>query len=104
MKHKLKKWHIALMSFLALFISIFASLFSLKADTVVDEETPEELVDLYGFGYVNKDNKVIYICNGRDEILKSHLNARQIWERIQKTREEPYKERNILYCLFFNAK
>jgi hypothetical protein len=67
-------------------------------------ETPEELVDLYGFGYVYKDNKVIYICNGRDEILKSHLNARQIWERIQKTREEPYKERNILYCLFFNAK
>ena len=66
-------------------------------------ETPEELVDLYGFGYVNKDNKVIYVCNGRDEILKSHLNARQIWERIQKTREEPYKERNILYCLFFNA-
>lgn len=64
----------------------------------------EELVDLYGFGYTHKDNKVIYLCNGRDEVLKSHLNARQIWERIQKTREEPYKERNILYCLFFNAK
>ena len=40
MKHKFKKWHIALMSFIALFIAVFASLFNLKADTV-DEETGE---------------------------------------------------------------
>ena len=40
MKNKIKKWHIILMSFMALFIAVFASLFSLKADTV-DDETGE---------------------------------------------------------------
>ena len=46
MNHKLKKWHIALMSFLALFIAVFASLFSLKADTVSNETEENQLKDL----------------------------------------------------------
>lgn len=62
-------------------------------------ENGEELVDLYGFGYLNQDNKIIYMCNNKNEIVKAHLNAREIWERIGRTREEPHKERNILYCL-----
>ena len=62
-------------------------------------ENGEELVDLYGFGYTSKDNKIVYMCNNRSEIIKAHLNAREIWERMCKTRQEPYKERNILYCL-----
>ena len=57
MKNKIKKWHIALMSFLTLFVTIFASLFSLRADTV-DEETGEELTDNWEFNMVFYDSSV----------------------------------------------
>lgn len=58
MKGKLKKWHIALMSFMALFIAVFASLFSLKATTVDEEATPEELVDNWSLDVVFYDSSV----------------------------------------------
>ena len=57
MKYKLKKWHIMLMSFMALFIAIFASLFSLKADTV-DEETGEIITDNWEISTVFYDSSV----------------------------------------------
>lgn len=57
MKNKIKKWHIALMSFLTLFIAVFASLFSLKADTV-DEETGEILSDDWIFDIAFYDSSV----------------------------------------------
>lgn len=57
MKNKIKKWHIALMSFLTLFIAVFASLFSLRADTV-DEETGEILTDNWELGIVFYDSTV----------------------------------------------
>ena len=57
MKHKIKKWHIALMSFLTLFIAVFASLFSLRADTV-DDETGEVLTDNWELGVVFYDSTV----------------------------------------------
>ena len=57
MKNKIKKWHIALMSFMALFIAIFASLFSLRADTV-DEETGEIVTDNWVLDIVFYDSSV----------------------------------------------
>ena len=57
MKNKIKKWHIALMSFLTLFIAVFTSLFSLRADTV-DEETGEILTDNWELGIVFYDSTV----------------------------------------------
>ena len=57
MKNKIKKWHIALMSFLALFVTIFASLFSLRADTI-DEETGEVVTDNWELGMVFYDSTV----------------------------------------------
>jgi hypothetical protein len=44
MKNKIRKWHIVLMSFVLLFVAVFTSMFSLRADTV-DEETGEILMD-----------------------------------------------------------
>ena len=57
MKNKIKKWHIALMSFILLFVAIFASLFSLRADTV-DEETGEIVTDNWELGIVFYDSSV----------------------------------------------
>lgn len=57
MKNKIKKWHIALMSFMALFVAVFASLFSLRADTV-DEETGEVLTDNWELSTVFYDSTV----------------------------------------------
>ena len=57
MKTKLKKCHIALMSFLTLFVTIFASLFSLRADTI-DEETGEVLTDNWELSTVFYDSTV----------------------------------------------
>mgnify|MGYP002792662061 CR=1 FL=1 len=57
MKNKIKKWYIALMSFIALFIAIFASLFSLRA-TTVDEETGEVLTDNWELDVVFYDSSV----------------------------------------------
>ena len=57
MKTKLKKWHLVLMSFMALFIAVFASLFSLKADTV-DDETGEIIKDNWEIGVVFYDSTV----------------------------------------------
>ena len=45
MKNKIKKWHIALMSFVTLFITLFASFFNLKADPV-NENTEEWEISL----------------------------------------------------------
>ena len=57
MKNKIKKWHIALMSFMALFIAVFASLFSLRADTV-DEETGEIFTDNWEISTVFYDSTI----------------------------------------------
>ena len=57
MKNKLKKWHIALMSFVALMFAIFTSLFNLKADPV-DDETGEILLDNWEIGLVFYDSTV----------------------------------------------
>ena len=71
MKHKLKKWHIALMSFLTLFIAVFASLFSLQADTV-DDETGEILTDDWNFDIVFYDSS---IDNGKTPLTEINWNA-----------------------------
>ena len=71
MKTKLKKWHIALMSFIALFIAIFASLFSLKADTV-DEETGEILTDNWELDIVFYDSTV---DNGKTPLTEINWDA-----------------------------
>ena len=71
MKHKLKKWHIALMSFLTLFIAVFASLFSLRADTV-DEETGEVLTDNWELGVVFYDSTV---DNGKTPLTEINWDA-----------------------------
>ena len=57
MKNKIKKWHIVLMSFLTLFVTILASLLSLRADTV-DEETGEIVTDNWELGIVFYDSSV----------------------------------------------
>ena len=71
MKHKIKKWHIALMSFMALFIAVFASLFSLRADTV-DEETGEILTDNWKFDIVFYDSSV---DNGKTPLTEINWDA-----------------------------
>ena len=71
MKHKLKKWHIALMSFMALFIAVFASLFSLRADTV-DEETGEVLTDNWELNTVFYDSTV---DNGKTPLTEINWDA-----------------------------
>ena len=72
MKTKLKKWHIILMSFMALFIAVFASLFSLKADTVDEEETPEELVENWSMDIVFYDSTV---DSGKTPLTEINWNA-----------------------------
>ena len=57
MKNKIKKWHIALMSFVALMFAIFTSLFSLKANPV-DDETGEILTDNWEISTVFYDSTV----------------------------------------------
>lgn len=71
MKHKLKKWHIALMSFIALFIAVFASLFNLKADTV-DEETGEIITDNWELSTVFYDSTV---DNGKTPLTEINWDA-----------------------------
>lgn len=71
MKHKLKKWHIALMSFMALFIAVFASLFNLKADTI-DEETGEVILDNWELGLVFYDSTV---NNGNTPLTEINWDA-----------------------------
>ena len=71
MKNKIKKWHIALMSFLALFVTIFASLFSLRADTI-DEETGEVVTDNWELGIVFYDSTV---DGGRTQLSAINWNA-----------------------------
>ena len=71
MKNKIKKWHIALMSFMALFIAIFASLFSLRADTV-DEETGEVLTDNWELNRVFYDSTV---DNGKTPLTEINWDA-----------------------------
>ena len=71
MKHKFKKWHIALMSFIALFIAVFASLFNLKADTV-DEETGEVILDNWELGLVFYDSTV---NNGNTPLTEINWDA-----------------------------
>ena len=57
MKNKIKKWHIFLMSFVALMLAVFTSLFNLKADPV-DDETGEILLDNWELGIVFYDSTV----------------------------------------------
>ena len=57
MKTKLKKWHVVLMSFVALVFAIFTSLFNLKADPV-DDETGEVLMDNWELSTVFYDSTV----------------------------------------------
>ena len=71
MKNKLKKWHIALMSFMALFVAVFASLFSLRADTV-DEETGEVLTDNWELSTVFYDSTV---DNGKTPLTEINWDA-----------------------------
>ena len=72
MKNKIKKWHIALMSFMALFIAIFASLFSLNATTVDEEETPEELIHNWEISTVFYDSSV---DNGKTPLTSINWDA-----------------------------
>lgn len=71
MKNKIKKWHMALMSFLTLFIAVFASLFSLRADTV-DEETGEVLTDNWELNTVFYDSTV---DNGKTPLTEINWDA-----------------------------
>ena len=71
MKNKIKKWHIALMSFVALVFAIFTSLFSLKADPV-DDETGEILLDNWELGVVFYDSTV---DNGKTPLTEINWDA-----------------------------
>ena len=71
MKNKIKKWHIVLMSFLTLFVTIFASLFSLKADPV-DDETGEILTDNWKLDIVFYDSTV---DNGKTPLTEINWDA-----------------------------
>ena len=77
MKPKLKKWHIVLMSFLALFVAVFTSLFNLKADTVTDNQTEENqtadfLADNWELGIVFYDSSV---NNGNTPLTEINWDA-----------------------------
>ena len=71
MKNKIKKWHIALMSLMALFVAVFTSMFSLRADTV-DEETGETLTDNWKLGLVFYDSTV---DNGKTPLTEINWDA-----------------------------
>ena len=71
MKNKIKKWHIALMSFVALMLAIFTSLFNLKADPV-DDETGEILLDNWELGVVFYDSTV---DNGKTPLTEINWDA-----------------------------
>ena len=71
MKTKLNKWHIFLMSFITLFITVCASLFSLKADTI-DDETGEMLTDNWEIGLVFYDSA---INNGNTPLTEINWDA-----------------------------
>ena len=72
MRTKLKRWHIILMSFMALFIAVFASLFSLKADPVDEEQTPEELTENWNMDIVFYDSTV---DNGKTPLTEIDWDA-----------------------------
>ena len=71
MKNKIKKWHIVLMSFVALMLAIFTSLFNLKADPV-DDETGEILLDNWELGVVFYDSTV---NNGKTPLNEINWDA-----------------------------
>ena len=71
MKNKIKKWHIALMSFVALMFAIFTSLLNLKADPV-DDETGEILLDNWELGVVFYDSTV---DNGKTPLTEINWDA-----------------------------
>ena len=56
MKTKLKTWQISLLAIFAIMFAAIASIFSLKATTVDEEETPEELVDNWSLDVVFYDS------------------------------------------------
>ena len=58
MKIKLKAWQISLLTIFAVMFAALASIFSLKATTVDEEETPEELVDNWDLDIVFYDSSV----------------------------------------------
>ena len=46
------------MSFMALFVAVFASLFNLKAKPIDEEETPEELIDNWSISTFFYDSEI----------------------------------------------
>ena len=72
MKGKLKKWHIGVFSVLILFLAVIASLMSLKATTVDEEETPEELIDNWEISTVFYDSSV---DNGKTPLTSINWDA-----------------------------
>lgn len=65
-------------------------------------ESGKEMVDLYGFGYTTQDNKIIYMCNGKDEVMKLHTNASQLQKRINHTHNKPMRIVKLLGSLLLN--
>ena len=58
MNKKLKAWQIGLLAIFAIMFAAIASIFSLKATTVDEEETPEELVDNWSLDVIFYDSSV----------------------------------------------
>ena len=90
MKNKIKKYHIVLMSFMALFVAVFASMFSLRADTV-DEETGE--TDNWEIGIVFYDSTV---NDGNTPLTEINWNAIDYNERRIITMQINYKNDNCI--------
>ena len=88
MKNKIKKYHIVLMSFMALFIAVFASMFSLRADTV-DEETGE--TDNWEIGIVFYDSTV---NDGNTPLTEINWNATSSSEHRTIIMQINYKNTN----------
>lgn len=72
MKGKIKTWHIALISFMALFIAILTSMLSLKATTPTSTDEEESTVDNWELGIVFYDTT---IGNGKTPLTEYNWNA-----------------------------
>ena len=72
MKTKLKTWQITLLAIFAVMLATLASIFSLKATTVDEEERPEELVDNWSLDVVFYDSTV---DNGKTPLTEINWDA-----------------------------
>ena len=72
MKTKLKPWQITLLAIFSIMFAALASIFSLKATTVDEEETPEELVDNWSLDVVFYDSTV---NNGKTPLTEINWDA-----------------------------